>query len=105
MHLPTPMKPLNDEKFSLYNALGYLVLSPTFYTSTFCSIHPNDVWVKGFFLMIPHEEYETPISPFDDDMIREPYSINLQQHPFLHYDDTHVTWMHLWYSLESLGDS
>ena len=40
--------------------------------------------------MVPHEEYETSISPFDDDMIREAYSLHLQQHPFLHYDDTHI---------------
>ena len=51
-----------DENFSLSNPLGELVLSPTSYTSTFCSIHPNEVWVKGFFLMMPHEEYGTPIS-------------------------------------------
>ena len=40
--------------------------------------------------MVPHEEYETSISPFDDDMNRETYSLHLQQHPLLHYDDTHL---------------
>ena len=46
--------------------------------------------MKGFFLMVPHEEYETSISPFDDDVIREPYSLHLQQHTLLHYDDTYL---------------
>ena len=40
--------------------------------------------------MVPHEEYGLSISPFDDDMIREPYSLQLQQHPLLQYDDTHL---------------
>ena len=39
--------------------------------------------------MVPHEEYETSISPFDDDMIREPYYLHFQQHSLSHYDDTH----------------
>ena len=34
--------------------LGELVLSPTSYTSKFCNIRPNEVWVKGFFFMVPH---------------------------------------------------
>ena len=70
--------------------LGELVLSPTSYTSIFCSIHPNRVWVKGLFLMVPHEEYETPISPFDDDMIREPSYLHFQHCTLLHYYDTHL---------------
>ena len=37
-----------------------------------------------------HEEYGISISPFDDDMIREPYFLHLQQHNLLHYDDTHL---------------
>ena len=49
MHVPTPMDPSHHEHFSLSNPLGELVLSPTLYTSIFCSIHPNEVWVKGFF--------------------------------------------------------
>ena len=40
--------------------------------------------------MVPHEEYGLPISPFDDEMIRIPYYLNLQQHPLLHYDDMHI---------------
>ena len=70
--------------------VGELVLSPTSYTSIFCSIHPNEVWVKGSFFMVPHEKYTIYISPFDDDIIRAPSSLHLQQHPWLHYDDTHV---------------
>ena len=46
--------------------------------------------VKGFFLMLPHEEYENSISPFYDDMIRAPYSLHFQHHHLLHYDDTHL---------------
>ena len=50
----------------------------------------DEVWVKGFFFMVPHEEYETYISPFDDDIIRAPFSLHLQQHILLHYDDAHL---------------
>ena len=70
VHNPTPMDTSHDEIFSLSDHLGELVLSPTSYTSKFCSIHPNEVWVKGFFFMVPHEEYENPVSPFNDDMTR-----------------------------------
>ena len=58
------------------NVVGELVLSPTSYTSKFCNIHPNEVWVKGSFFMVPHEEYKISISPFYYDMIREPYYLN-----------------------------
>ena len=75
---PTPMDRSHDEIFSLFDHLGELVLSPTSYTSEFCSIHRNEVWVKGFFLMVPHEEYEASISPFDDDIIRESSSLHFQ---------------------------
>ena len=50
VHNPTPMDPSRDENVSLYNPFGELVLSPTSYTSKFCSIHPNEVWVKSLFL-------------------------------------------------------
>ena len=55
VHNPTPMDPSHDEHFALFDHLGELVLSPTSYTSKFCSIHPNEVWVEGFFFMVPHE--------------------------------------------------
>ena len=77
------------EIFSLYYHLDELVLSPTSYTSKFCSIHPNEVWVNDLFFMVPHEEYVLSISPFDDEMTREPYYLHFQKHTLLHYDDTH----------------
>ena len=40
--------------------MGELFHSPTSYNSMFCSISLNVVWVKGFFFMVPHEEYGTP---------------------------------------------
>ena len=82
VHTPTSMYPSHDKKISLSENLGKLVLSPTSYTSKFCSIHPNEVWVKGFFFMVPHEEYGLSISPFEDDMIMEPYYLHFQKHPF-----------------------
>ena len=53
---PTSMDPSHDEHFSLCDHLGELVISPTSYTSKFCSIHPNEVWVKSLFFIVPHEE-------------------------------------------------
>ena len=50
VHNPTPMDPSHYENFALTGPLGELVLSPTSYTSKFCSSNPNEVWVKGFFL-------------------------------------------------------
>ena len=52
--------------------------------------HPNEIWVKGFFLMVPYEEHGNSISPFDDEIIRSPSYLNLQHHPCLHYDYTHL---------------
>ena len=62
VHNPTRMDPSHDEFFLLSNHLGDFILSPTSYTSKFCSIHPNEVWVNGLFFMVPHEEYGVPIS-------------------------------------------
>ena len=90
VNTPTPMYPSHDDNFSLSDHLVELVLSPTSYTSKICSIHPNEVWVKGFFSMVPHEEYGLCISPFDEEIIIEPYYLHFQQHTFLHYDDTHL---------------
>ena len=45
VHNPTPMDPSHDEIFSLSDHLCELVLSPISYTSKFCSIRPNEVWV------------------------------------------------------------
>ena len=52
VHNITPMDPSRYDNFSITYYLGELVLSPTSYTSKFCSSHPNEVWVKGFFLMV-----------------------------------------------------
>ena len=49
VHNPTPMDPSHDDNIALSDNLGELVLSPTFYTSIFCSIHPNEAWVKCSF--------------------------------------------------------
>ena len=54
VHTPTPKDPSHDEKFALFDHLSELFLSPTSYTSKFCSIHPKEVWVKGFFLLWCH---------------------------------------------------
>ena len=40
--------------------------------------------------MVPHEECEIPITPFDDDMTRAPSYLHLQHHPLLHYVDRHL---------------
>ena len=78
------------DNFPLTDHLGELVLSPTCYTSKFYNSHPNEVWVKGFFFMVPHEENGHYISPFDDGNIRAPYYLHLQQHHCLHFDYTRL---------------
>ena len=83
------MEPSHDEHFSISNPLGELVVSPTPYTSIFWSIHPNEVWVRSLFFMVPHE-CEIPISSFDDDITREPSYLHFQHYHLLHYDDTHI---------------
>ena len=75
MHTHTPMDPSHDDNFALSDHLGELDLSPTSYTSKFCSFHPNEVWVKGFFFMVPHEEYRLYMYPFNYDIIRVTYSL------------------------------
>ena len=40
--------------------------------------------------MVPHEEYETPIFTFYDDMVGAKYYSHLQKHPLLLYDDAHL---------------
>ena len=40
--------------------------------------------------MVPHEEYETPIPPFDDDMNRAHSYLHLQQQNLFHHDDIHI---------------
>ena len=71
LHDTTHMDPSHDETYELFDHWGELVHSPTFYNSMFCIISLNEVWVKGFFLMVPHEEYGTPRFNFYDDMVGE----------------------------------
>ena len=46
--------------------------------------------MKGFFFMVPHKEYGTPILEFYDDIVGAHYYLHLQQHTCLHYDYTHL---------------
>ena len=56
----------------------------------FFNISLNEVWVKGFFLKVPHEKYETPIFTFYDDIVGSNSYSHLQKHPLLLYDDAHL---------------
>ena len=94
LHDTTHMDPYHDENSALFDHLGALVHSPTSYNSMFCNISLNEVWVKGFFFMVPHEKYGTPRFNFYDYMVGENYYSHLQQHPLLLYECT-STWMHL----------
>ena len=80
----------HDETYENFYHLSELVHSPTSYNSMFCSISLNEVWVKGFFLMVPHEDYGTPRFTFYDDMVGEHSYSHLQQHILLLYDDAHL---------------
>ena len=82
------MDPYHDENYALFDHLGELVHSPTSYNSMFCSISLIEVWVKGFFFMVPHEEYGTPRFNFYGDMVGAHSYSHLQQHPLLLYDDS-----------------
>ena len=84
------MDPSHDETSAIFYHLGELVHSYTSYNSMFCSISLNEVWMKGFFLMVPHEEYGTPTYDFYDDMVGEHSYSHFQQHPLLLYDDSHL---------------
>ena len=55
LHDNTHMDHYHDENYALFDHLGELVNSVTSYNSMFWSISLNEVWVKGFFLMVPHE--------------------------------------------------
>ena len=56
----------------------------------FCNIRLSEVWVKGLFFMVPHEEYGTPRFTFYDDMVVENYYSHFQKHPFLLCDDENL---------------
>ena len=78
MYDTTHMDPSHDESSTLFYHLGELVHSPTSYNSMFCSISLNEVWVKGFILIMPHEEYGTPRFIFYDEMVGAHSYSNLQ---------------------------
>ena len=84
------MDPSHDETSTLFDHLGELVHYSTSYNSMFCNISLNEVWVKGFFFMVPHEEYGTPIFTYYDGMVLAYSYSHFQQHPFLLYDDAHL---------------
>ena len=86
VHVPTTMDPSHDENFSLSDNLGELVHSPTSYPSISCSIHPKEIWVKGFFSLEPYEEYETP-TLHDGSMMSDTHSLLQHKHPLLAFDD------------------
>ena len=54
IHDTTHMDPSHDETSILFDHLGELYHFPTSYNSMFCNISLNEVWVKGFFFMVPH---------------------------------------------------
>ena len=58
LHDTTHMDPYHDENSALSDHLGELFHSPTSYNSMFCSISLNEVWVKGFFFMVPQRSME-----------------------------------------------
>ena len=88
LHDTTHMDHSHDKNSALFYHLGELVHSPTSYNSMFCNISLNEVWVKGFFFMVPHEGYGTLRFIFYDDMVGAHYYLHLQHHPLLLYDDT-----------------
>ena len=69
MYDNTHMDPSHDKTSALFDNLGDLVHSPTSYNSIFYSISLNEVWVKGLFFMVPHEEYGNTRFNFYDDMV------------------------------------
>ena len=81
----------HDETSTLSDHLGEIVHSPTSYNSMFCIISLNEVWVKGFFFMVPHEEYGTPRFIFYDDMVGEHSYSHWKKHSLLLYD---VAYLH-----------
>ena len=90
MHDTTHMDHSHGETSALFDHLDELVHSSTSYNSMFCSISLNKVWVKGFFSMVPQEEYGTPRFNFYNDMVGEHYYSHFHQNPLLLYDDAHL---------------
>ena len=90
IHDTTHMDPSHDENSALFDHLGELFHSPTSYNSMFSNIGLNEVWVIGFFFMVPHKEYGTPRFTFYDDILGAHYYPLLQHHPLLLYDVAHL---------------
>ena len=90
LHDTTHMDHSHDENLALFDHLGELVHSPTSYNSMFCNISLNAIWVKGFFFMVPREEYGTPRFTFYDGMVGAHYYSHLYKHPLLLYDDANL---------------
>ena len=79
---------------------GELVHSLTSYNSMFCSISLNEVWVKGFFFMVPHEEYGTPGHTFYDEMVGA-HSYSLLEQNYRTWDPHLFHWSIFDWSLEA----
>ena len=90
IHDYTHMDPLHDETYELFDHWDELFHSTTSYNSMFCSIGLNKVWVKGFFFMVPCEEYGTPRFNFYDGMVGAHSYSHFQHNPLLLYDAAHL---------------
>ena len=51
-HDPTPMEPTLGRSFTFIDLEDELVHHTSSYTATSFSLHPSEVWVKGFFLLV-----------------------------------------------------
>ena len=87
-HDPTHMEPALRRGFQFSDLEDELVHYTSSYTVTSFSFHPSEVWVKGFFLLVPHEEYETP-TLHDDPMICAPIPFEQHLHPLFCITSTH----------------
>ena len=83
-HDLTTIGPAYDGKYAFKILMGKsckevrLVHNFSLPTSFSATSIEDENWVKGFFFMVPHEEYENSISPFDYDMTRVPSYLQLQ---------------------------
>ena len=51
--------------------------------------HRDEVWVKGFFLLVSHEEQEAPTSSIDSFMVK-PIWFNKHTYPFLESTEAYI---------------
>ena len=73
VHGPIPMEPTLGISFTFIELEDELVHDTSSYTVTSFSFHPSEVWVKGFFLLVPHEKYEIH-TLHDDPMLCAPFT-------------------------------